>query len=410
MLTPYDEFPVHQHSRPFSIVPITDPAWDDGYFFGVYNADEKLFLYTGMRINTNTDMVGGYVGLMLNGVQHTLRLSRVWRPDFDTAIGPLSYRFLEPMKRIALRLESNSSDLTFDLQWIAVAPAREEEHHFATERERVTTDQTRYTQAGTAGGTITFRGRTWQVEPGRWCGDRDHSWGIYRGRAPLQIAAHLLPPKEPPAVRRAMRLWMPFVTPDYSGFYHFHEDENGRQLKMNDVFGSAFEGGIDYGFSGRLVRFVSARHALEFFPDTRAVKSGRIDFVDEQGRPWVQEISIDNPPWQSFMIGYNGGSWTDGGNIGSYHGPGIYQERDEFDLSSQPFDIPDYNGRPRTRWGNEYVARVRWNGPDGTSEGLGHLETFFDAAYHPYGFDAAGAGYQRSGRFSGQNAGSSPSA
>jgi len=50
MLTPYDEFPVHQYSRPFSELPNTDVSWDDGYYFGVYAAEAKLFLFTGMRI------------------------------------------------------------------------------------------------------------------------------------------------------------------------------------------------------------------------------------------------------------------------------------------------------------------------------------------------------------------------
>src|SRR5690554_6653102 len=104
MLTPYDEFPVHQYSRPFSELPNTDVSWDDGYYFGVYSAEAKLFLFTGMRINPNTDIVGGYAGVNLNGIQHTVRLSRIWRPDFNTAIGPLSYEFTRPMEEIRLVL------------------------------------------------------------------------------------------------------------------------------------------------------------------------------------------------------------------------------------------------------------------------------------------------------------------
>ena len=59
-LSKYDEFPVHQASRPFSHIPSTDYSWDDGYYFGVFNADKQIFLLTGMRVNPNADMVGGY--------------------------------------------------------------------------------------------------------------------------------------------------------------------------------------------------------------------------------------------------------------------------------------------------------------------------------------------------------------
>ena len=51
MLTPYDEFPVHQVPYPFSYVPSTDYNWDEGYWFGVFNPDEKVFMGIYMRIN-----------------------------------------------------------------------------------------------------------------------------------------------------------------------------------------------------------------------------------------------------------------------------------------------------------------------------------------------------------------------
>ena len=54
MLTQYDEYPVHQSPYTFSEIPSTDYNWDDGYFFGIYNAEEQIFLYTGMRELTPT--------------------------------------------------------------------------------------------------------------------------------------------------------------------------------------------------------------------------------------------------------------------------------------------------------------------------------------------------------------------
>ena len=51
MLTPYDEFPVHQAPQPFSYIPSTDYSWDEGYWFAVLNPEEKLFLGIGARVN-----------------------------------------------------------------------------------------------------------------------------------------------------------------------------------------------------------------------------------------------------------------------------------------------------------------------------------------------------------------------
>src|SRR5690606_6123287 len=120
VLTPYDEFPVHQYSRPFSLMPVSDFNWDDGYYFGVYSADAKMHLYTGLRVTPNADTVGAYAGVNHDGVQRAVRSSRIWRPDFDPAVGPIRYEFKEPFKAIRLVLEPNESGLAFDITWLAL--------------------------------------------------------------------------------------------------------------------------------------------------------------------------------------------------------------------------------------------------------------------------------------------------
>lgn len=391
MLTPYDEFPVHQSPRPFSEIPYSDYSWDDGYYFGAYSAEDKIFLFTGMRINPNTDIVGGYAGINCNGIQHTVRLSRIWRPEFETAIGPLSYNFVVPMKEIHLQLEHNDSELEFDLRWTALAPPHEEAHHSAQNRMRPTTDQTRYTQGGTVSGKIRFKDTWFDVIPMKWFGSRDHSWGLYGGREPLRPDPRWLPPPEAPVARRAMRFWLPFQTPEYSGFYQFHEDEEGQQLKMNDTFGTPFEGAINFGFDGPKIKLLSARHDLHLMPGTRALSHGIVDLIDENGDEWHHELKVASPPWSPATIGYNvdGGSWKNGGNIGSYHGPGVYIEHDEFDFSIQPHNLLNHQGKPMRTHGREHITIVRSTGPDGsTSVGLGQLEFLCEGRYTPYGFES----------------------
>ncbi|MFO1377781.1 MAG: hypothetical protein U1F14_12360 [Steroidobacteraceae bacterium] len=387
VLTPYDEFPVHQAPVPFSQVPSTDLGWDDGYFFCAFNAALKVILFTGMRVSPNSDMIGGYAGISIEGRQYTVRFSREWRPDFATRIGPLSYAFTRPLREIALRLDASDFDLSFDLVWEAVAEAWVEAHHVAHNRQRRTTDQTRYTQTGTVSGHILFRGRRFDLARGHWTGTRDHSWGLYAGRAPLVPDPRWLPPPAAPARRRALRFWMPFRTADYTGFYHFHEDEDGSQAALDDVFGTPFEGVVDHGFDGPRVRLVSAVHALEFVPGTRSIARGVIDLVDESGRNWRHEIETAFPPWTPATIGYAAGSWRDGGTMFAYHGPGVVMECDEFDLSRQPCEHRNHLGQPMLPWGVEHIVRLRSTGPGGVAEGEGYLEFFLDGRYTPYGFE-----------------------
>ena len=392
MLTRYDEFPVHQTPYPFSVVPVTDYSFDDGYYFGVFSAEAEMFLFQGMRVNPNNDMIGGYAGIMVGGRQYTVRMKRPWRPDCDTRIGPYRYEFVEPFKEIRLTLDDNGSELSFDLRWLATAPAFEEAHHLATTRGRRTTDQTRYSQSGTAEGWISFKGRRIDVEPGRWWASRDHSWGIYFERPPLAPPSRFVRPREVPEVRRALRFWTVFSSPGVSGFYGFHEGEDGERIELNDTFGTPFEGALHDVATGRTVELVSASHSMSFVAGTTTMRSASLVLTDRDGGQWSQQLDNVGTPWWPHTIGYRGGSWTDGGSMVTYAGTeDVTVEWDEFDFSSQPFRHVAYDGQTLTGGAPhaEHLVRVTTTAPDGTvSVGAGQTELFVDAPYRPYGLDA----------------------
>lgn len=115
MLSPYDEFPVHQTTRPLSMVVDTNTGFDDGYYFGAFSAEEQTFCFQGLRISPNTDLIGGYVGLLRDGRQRTLRFGRTWRERCATEVGPYRLTAVEPYRHIRLELapnESGTSDTT----------------------------------------------------------------------------------------------------------------------------------------------------------------------------------------------------------------------------------------------------------------------------------------------------------
>ena len=162
-LTPYDEYPVHATAYPMSYIPASDPAWDDGYYYGVYDIESGVFLINGMRIAPNSNMIGGHSSLNINGVQRTLRLSRIWRDDFSVSIGPLRYEFIEPLRATRMVLEPNESGMSYDVTWRGLAPPHLSAHHRATRNGRYTTDQSRFNQVGTATGWIEIDGRRYDL-------------------------------------------------------------------------------------------------------------------------------------------------------------------------------------------------------------------------------------------------------
>ena len=62
--------------------------------------------------------------------------------------------------------------------------------------------------------------------------------------------ARFLRPKERPTVRRRLRFWTVFSSPEVSGFYGLHEGERGERIELNDVFGTPFEGTLGGGVGG----------------------------------------------------------------------------------------------------------------------------------------------------------------
>jgi len=134
-----------------------------------------------------------HAGLNRKGVQRTLRLSREWRRQFDTAVGPYSVEFTEPMKEIRLRLGDNPARLKWDLRWLAVAPP--------TCRVIISPP---IADAGSRIRRATTRLAVWRLGRDRRSANHDRSrglardprpsWGVYEGRPPLAPDPRWLPP------------------------------------------------------------------------------------------------------------------------------------------------------------------------------------------------------------------------
>jgi hypothetical protein len=389
-LTPYDEFPVHQAPYPLSYVPPTDYAWDEGCFFGVYSAEAQVLLLTGLRVNPNADIVGAHAGVNVRGLQSTARLSRTWRQQWYTQLGPLRYDVIETYRDIRLSLATNEAGLSFDLHWLALGPAHLASHHRATVRGRRTSDQTRYNQVGVARGWIQVGTERFEVQERSWGASRDHSWGICGARPPLAPEPKWRPPRPAHGPQRAMRFSMFFAAGEYSGHFHLHEDEGG-QVATNDAFGIPFEAAVDRGFEQPRVHFVECSHELVFAPGTRSVSSGRVRLKDEAGGVWSIEFDVARAPAAVIQCGYRLGSWRDGGTIATYHGSADpYLEWDEFDFSKQPATHTLYGqSEARQVYGVEHVARIRITDPKGhVQHGQARIEVFLNGRYAPYGFEA----------------------
>ena len=241
-----------------------------------------IYLLTGFSITPNADVIGGHAGLNRAGLTRTLRFSREWRRRIDTSAGPYRVEFTRPMEEIRLVLEENPSGIEWDLRWQARAPAHLSRHHLAVNRGRRTTDQSRYNQVGRVEGWARIDGTRVSVDAADWLGSAITPGESTRAGRRSADTRRWLPPPDVPAARRALRFSFFFDVDEFSGYFHLHEDEEGRQLLMNDAFGTPFEGVIDWGWSRRLALH-SATHALKFVPGTRSVSAGTLEVRDVEG-------------------------------------------------------------------------------------------------------------------------------
>lgn len=400
-LAPMDEYPFHATPYPMSYIPNSDPSWDDGYYFLAYDADSGVQVWTGMRVAPNSNIIGGYVNTNVGGVQRALRLSRIWRPDFDVAIGPLRFEFVEPLKAIRMTCDPNESGIAFDILWSGLSPCHLAMHHRAVRSGRRTTDQSRYHQVGACTGWLEIADRRFEMpDDSPWGGSRDRSWGIYESRPPLAASAKWLPPADPPEIPRALRFSCFAECEDISSYFHFHEGPDGQRVVLNDAFGVPLEGSVDFGWHGGKLAFTDYEHALNWRAGTRSVTDGVVTLTDVQGGKWNFAFECPHPPHVLGQIGYHVGAWHDGGTIHTWHGASPAIEWDEFDFSQQPCQhtFPG-NGETRTVFGVEHIAHVTLTAPDGrVRKGRAQFEVFLNGRYSPYGF----AGQENHGGLTGR--------
>ena len=180
MLSPADDYPIHQVPEPIRRPATSDRNFYDRYYFNCQPSDDEVFVILGMGQYPNLGTADAFALVAHEGHQRVVRASRALGVDrMDTTVGPLRVEVIEGLQRLRFVVEPNEFDIALDLTWEGAAPPVEEPRH--TDRMatgRVFLDACRLAQLGRWSGTISCAGTEWEVTPDRWLGSRDRSWGI----------------------------------------------------------------------------------------------------------------------------------------------------------------------------------------------------------------------------------------
>ncbi|WP_137723156.1 hypothetical protein [Prescottella subtropica] len=276
MLSPMDDFPVHQIAEPIRHVGTSDRNFYDRYYFnchpGLDYDGQPLFLIVGLGQYPNLGVTDGFAVLRRGDDHIVARASKALGNDrMDVSVGPLRIEVIEGLHRLRVVLDPTpeAPDLSFDLVFTSGTPAALEARHFHRQLERVTFDTQRFVQTGRWEGTLTVDGDTIAVTPDTWRGNRDRSWGV-------RPAGEAEPPgrrADPALAGEQNFFWIYAIMQfdDFSIVAIVQEDRHGRRI-VEDATRVWTDRSREPEWLGR------PEHDLTFVSGTREIATGTLEF------------------------------------------------------------------------------------------------------------------------------------
>ncbi|MEX0750917.1 MAG: hypothetical protein WD359_08930 [Dehalococcoidia bacterium] len=368
MLTPLDDYLVHQTTETVDRVVTSDRNFYDRYYFNAHTLDGNVFLVVAMGLYPNIGVIDAFATVMIDGkTQYTVRASRELGSDrMHTKVGPIGVEVVEGLRKMRVYCEPNEHGLSFDMTFEGATFPCEEPHFFRRVGNRVVMDYTRLTQNGRWTGALTAAGTTHDVRPDAWWGARDHSWGVRPvGGGEPQSAP---PPGGAPG--GFFWVWTPVQFDNAAIMFTCSEDPDGTRWH------AAAELLHAYGRDKPHEKLSVVSHDLKLVPGTRTFDRGSVTMARRDGTM----VKMTMEPKTTIYMAGAGYAYMGGWRHGQYHGP-LAVEGDSWDLTDQAVT-------QKLMGQTETVCDYSVEGIDGIGTGHGIIEFLLLGAYQPYGFNA----------------------
>ncbi|MGW0035386.1 hypothetical protein [Gordonia sp. NPDC003376] len=334
MLSPADEFPIHQTPQPISWPGTSDRNFYDRSYFNAHDRTGEIFLITGIGYYPNLGVKDAFVLVNRGGTTHTaVHLSDAIDADrLNQRVGAYAVDVVEPLQRLHLTLD-DTHGIAVDLTFTGLFGAHRELPHVMRTGTRITLEAQRFAQVGSWAGSITVDGTEIAVDPAVWIGSRDRSWGV----RPVGEAEPAGRPADPPFEG----LWwnyIPMAFDDFQLVLIVQEEPDGYRI-LNDC--------TRIWRNGRVEQLGWPRIAVHYRSGTRIPTGATITAADASGAPVTLEVSSLLAAPIHVGGGYGGDAdWTHG----VWRGAG-FTERRSYDLADPavagriPFGVIDHVGR-----------------------------------------------------------------
>lgn len=356
MLTPADDYPVHQRPEPIATAG-SDRNFYDRYFFNAQAPDGSRFVAAALGVYPHLNILDSAVCWMEGGRQRSVFASRLLGGDrMDTRVGPIELAVVEPLKRLRLSL-ALTGGLAADLAFEGRHPPIEEPRFTFRQGPLLIMDATRMTQNVRLSGWVEADGV--RHELAGWHGTRDRSWGI----RPVGLPNPQGP--APPAVPQFFWLWAPLNFERHCLYAHSNDDAAGEAWNRSAVLVD-----LERGTSERLS---APAFALEFVAGTRRAGSARLT-----ARTAAGPVEVTMRPSAHFHMA----------GIGYGHprfGHGLW--RGPLDVATETFEEATADPTLPANAHVQALVEAELHLPGGKREkGRGVLEQLFIGPHAPSGF------------------------
>jgi hypothetical protein len=354
---PLDDFPLHQAPLSLAQVATSDRNFYDRYYFCAHDRTGDIFVVTGFGTYPNLGVNDAFAVVRRGDHQQSVRCSDPISDDrLHPRVGPYRVEVVEPLQRIRLVCDAVDHGMAFDLTWEGSFPAVDEQRHLMRSGARTTLDSWRFAQVGTWSGTLSVGGHDLSVDPDRWVGSRDRSWGIRPVGEPE-------PPGRPALVEGFWWLYVPLRFDDFAVVVIVQEQPDGYRT-LNDA--------VRLWPDGRLEQLGWPRVEIRYRPGTRLPEAATIALTDIEGKPLT--LAVETRTHIALHVGAGYGNDPDWSH-GQWRGEGF--------VEAASYDLNNPEIAARVPWGVvDHAARATLDG----AEGWGLFEHASIGRHDPTGF------------------------
>ena len=344
MLSPLDDYPIHQVAEVMRHVATSDRNFYDRYYFNLYTIAGDLFCVFGLGQYPNLGTTDAFVCVTRDSVHRVARASKELGADrMDLAVGSLRVEVIEGLRRLRVVCEpgdaATAAGVEIDAVFDGVIPAHLEPRHYRRDLGRVTFDTQRLAQTGRWQGHLKVGSEDFELDPDHWWGYRDRSWGV----RPVGEA-------EPPGIKAGRPpgtffwLYAPLQFADHSYLVMVQEERDGSRV---------LEHAVRLWNDGRTEDLGRPRHNVEFVAGTRAPKRATLHVTEPDGTPLEIYVEPVLPCYLMKGTGYGvEPDWRHGMWQGAQKEEGLRWDLTDPEIQRGLFGLAEYSSRAETSRGD----------------------------------------------------------